>query len=115
MKISKITAAAALSLLAATAAHAETYEGVHPLTTANGRADVAAEAIVAARSGNVNGDVESSMVAAPLANSIARETVHAQAVAAAQVPNQNLDRKAFVNSVIPAQYKIAPPVAQAAL
>lgn len=115
MKLSKIIAAAALSVLAITAANAETYEGVHPLTIANNRPDVAAEAVLAARSGNMSGDLESSMVAAPLANPVDREIVRAQAVAAAQAPNQNLDRKAFVNSVIPAQYKIAPPMAQAAL
>ena len=39
MKTSKLIAAAALSVLAAAGAvHAETYEGVHPLTIANSRA-----------------------------------------------------------------------------
>ena len=33
-----------------------------------------------------------------------RATIEAQGVAAAHAPNQNLDRKAFVNSNIPAAY-----------
>ena len=79
MKTSKIIAAAALTILAAAGAQAETYEGVHAPVSANSRADV-----------------------------------NAQAVATAHEANQNLDRKAFVNSVIPSQYKITRPVTQQA-
>jgi cellobiose-specific phosphotransferase system component IIB len=113
MKTAKIITAAALSLLAAAGAHAETYEGVQPLTSANSRADVTIEAVATARSGNVNADVASSMVVPPVAYSKNRAVVRAEAVAEAHAPNQNLDRAAFVNSTIPAQY-IAPRMAQAA-
>ena len=41
MKTSNILAAAALSLLAAAGAHAETYDGVQPLTSGYSRADFA--------------------------------------------------------------------------
>ena len=104
MKTSKIIAAAALALFAAAGAQAETYEGVHQLTNSRARADVAAEATVAARAGNVYGDGQSSNVAPVLTASVDRSVVRAEAVAAAHAPNQNLDRKAFVNSVVPAQY-----------
>ena len=45
MKTSKIIAAAALTILAAAGAQAETYEGVHAPVSANSRADVNAQAI----------------------------------------------------------------------
>ena len=40
MKTSQIIAAATLSLLAAAGAQAETYDGVHALTSGNSRAEV---------------------------------------------------------------------------
>ena len=104
MKTSKIIAAAALSILAAAGAHAETYEGVHQLTSANSRADVAAEAVVAARSSNVNADIESSRSAQLVASTVDRATVRAEAVAAAHAPNQNLRSEAFAGSVVPSQF-----------
>ncbi|RZL94749.1 MAG: alpha/beta hydrolase [Variovorax sp.] len=104
MKTSKIIAAAALAVLAAAGAQAETYEGVHQLTHSRARADVAAEATVAARAGNVYGEGLSLNVAPVLTASVDRSVVRAEAVAAAHAPNQNLDRKAFVNSVVPTQY-----------
>ena len=56
MNASKILSAVAVALMAvAGAAHAETYEGVHPLTSAANRADVAAEAVVAAHSAKNSG------------------------------------------------------------
>ncbi len=104
MKTSKIVAAAALSLLAAVAAHAETYEGVHQITSERSRADVSAEAVVAARAANPYSDAAAAGVAPALTASVDRNAVRAQAVAAAHDPLQSLDRKAFVNSVIPSQY-----------
>jgi hypothetical protein len=116
MKTSNIIAAAALSLLAAAGAHAETYEGVIAPVSANSRAQVEAEAAaVAATSANLYADGMSSRVAQPMASSVDRATIRAQAEATAHEPNQNLDRKAFVNSVVPAQYKIAPVTKQAGL
>ena len=104
MKTSNIIAAAALSLFAVAGAHAEQYEGVHPLTHGASRADVSAQAVAAARAGNVYGDGQSFNVAPVLTASVDRSVVRAEAVAAAHAPNQNLDRKAFVNSVVPTQY-----------
>lgn len=114
MKTSKIIAAAALTILAAAGAQAETYEGVHAPVSANSRDDVNAQAVAAARSENPYGDAASSRVAPAMTASVDRSTVNAQAVATAHEPNQNLDRKAFVNSVVPSQYKIERPVTQRA-
>ena len=114
MKTSKIIAAAALSILAAAAAQAETYEGVQAAVSANSRAEVNAQAVVAARSENPYADGVSSRVAPALTASADRAAIRSQAVATAHEPNQNLDRKAFVNSVVPSQYKISRPVTQQA-
>ncbi|MDM0077373.1 alpha/beta hydrolase [Variovorax sp. J2P1-59] len=103
MKTSKLIAAAALSVLAAAGAHAETYEGVHPLTTANSRANVSAEATVAARSGNPYGDGSDAGVQT-VASNTDRAAVRAQAVAAAHNPLQSLDRRAFYRDQVPAAY-----------
>ena len=106
MKTSKIISAAALALLAtAGVAHAEEYEGVHALTSERTRAEVRAEAVAAARVGNIYGDAADAGVTQLAGNStVDRAAVRAQAVAAAHDPLQNLDRKAFVDSTIPAQY-----------
>jgi len=106
MKTSKIISAAALALLAAAgAAHAEEYDGVHALTTQRTRAEVQAEGQSVARSGNVYGEGYYAGVTQVDGNSsVDRNAVRAQAVAAAHDPTWNLDRKAFVNSAIPAQY-----------
>ena len=115
MKTSKIIAAAALSILAAAGAQAETYQGVQAPVSANSRADVNAQAVVAARSSdNLNLDAVSSRVAPALTASADRAVIRSQAVATAHEPNQNLDRKAFVNSVVPSQYNITRPVTQQA-
>jgi hypothetical protein len=105
MKTSKFVAAAALSLLAAVGAQAETYQGVQAPVSANSRAEVNSQAVVAARSANPYAEGASSAVTPALTASADRATVQADAVATAHAPNQNLDRKAFVNSVVPAQYK----------
>ncbi|WP_295989101.1 alpha/beta hydrolase [uncultured Variovorax sp.] len=104
MKNPKITAAAGLSLLLAASgvALAQGFEPVQPLKAATSRSAVAAEADAAARDGNVYGDV----IAAPLISrpsSRDRASVRAEAVATAHAPNQNLDRRAFVNSEVPPQ------------
>ena len=114
MKTSKIIAAAALSILAAAGAQAESYEGVHAPVSTHSRAEVNAQAVVAARSENPYADGVSSRVAPALTASADRSVIRSQAVATAHEPNQNLDRKAFVNSVVPAQYNIARPVTQRA-
>ncbi|RSZ32321.1 MULTISPECIES: alpha/beta hydrolase [unclassified Variovorax] len=105
MKTSNLVAAAVLSLLAASGAQAQQgFEPVQPLKAVTSRGDVAAGADAAARDGNVYGDV----VAPPLVSrpsSLDRASVRAQAVAAAHAPNQNLDRRAFVNSEVPPQFQ----------
>jgi hypothetical protein len=105
MTASKILAAAALSLLAAAGAHAETYEGVQAVTSGYSRADVAPQAVAAARAGNVYGDSVSSTVAPALTASADRATIRGEAVAAAHAPGQNLRRESFAGSVVPAQAK----------
>ncbi|MDR6857389.1 helicase SNF2 [Variovorax guangxiensis] len=87
MKTSKIIAAAALSLLAAAGAQAETYEGVHAPVSANSRADVRAQAVVAARSDNPYAEAVSSRVAPVLSASTDRGIVRNGAVAAAHSAN----------------------------
>ena len=52
MNASKILAAAALSLLAAAGAQAETYEGVLSVNSGVSRSEVAPQAVAAARAGN---------------------------------------------------------------
>lgn len=108
MKTSRLVAAAALSILAAAGAQAETYDGVHPLTTANSRAEVNAQAVIAAHSENPYAEGYSAGVAPVMTASADRATVRAEAVAAAHAPNQNLRREAFAESVIPSQYKMDP-------
>ena len=83
MKTSKIIAAAALTLLAAAGAQAETYEGVHPLVSANSRTTVRAEAVAAAHSAKPYSDAAESGVPAVVASTVDRATVRSQAVAAA--------------------------------
>jgi hypothetical protein len=83
MKTSKIIAAAALTLLAAAGAQAETYEGVHPLVSANSRATVSAEGVTAAHRADPYADGAGSGVPAVVASTADRATVRSQAVAAA--------------------------------
>ena len=103
MNTSKIVAAAALSLLAVAGANAETYDGVHPLTSANSRAEVQTSAVAAARAGNVYGDASEAGVET-VASNTNRDTVREQAVAAAHNPLQSLDRRAFYRDQVPAAY-----------
>lgn len=100
---SKLLAAAALSVLAVAGASAETYEGVHPLTTANTRAEVQGGAVAAARGGNLFGEAASAGVET-VASTTDRATVREQAVAAAHNPLQSLDRRAFYRDQVPAAY-----------
>lgn len=83
---SKLLCATALALAAVTgAAHAETYEGVHPPTSAESRADVAAGAVVAAaRAPDPYAEGASSGAAPIVAGAVDRATVRAEAYAAAR-------------------------------
>jgi hypothetical protein len=82
----KILAAAALSALAMAGAQAETYQGVQAPVSVNNRADVHAQALVAARSVNPYGDVAGDGVTT-IAGNTDRASVRSQAVAAAHGPN----------------------------
>ncbi|RZL87084.1 MAG: alpha/beta hydrolase [Variovorax sp.] len=104
MNASKILAVTALSFLAAAGAQAETYEGVHALTSSANRSEVAAEAVAAARAGNAYSDSANSGVVA--INSTAdRAEVRAEAVAKAHDPFASLDRRAFYRDQVPDAYK----------
>jgi len=91
MNTRNIIAVAALSLLATVGAQAETYNGVHPLVSANSRADVQAQAVVAAHGANPYADGASSGPAQVIAGNVDRSTVRAQAVAAAHTANPYAD------------------------
>jgi hypothetical protein len=84
MTASKLLSAISLALLAAAgAAHAETYEGVHQLTSAASRADVASQAVVAAHSANPYATGANAGPAQVIVSSTSRAAVRAEAVAAA--------------------------------
>jgi len=104
MNASKILAAAALSLLAAAGAQAETYQGVHPLTSGATRAEVASQGVAAAHAADAYGDVAGA--GAQVINSTAdRAQVYEEAVAKAHDPFASLDRRAFYRDQVPAAYK----------
>lgn len=96
--------AIAAALLGASGAHAETYEGVHAITSGATRSDVNVEAVAAARAGNVYADGADDGVAT-VNSTLARSDVNDQAVAAAHNPLQSLDRRAFYRDEVPAQYR----------
>jgi hypothetical protein len=107
MTISKILSAIALAVIAASgAAHAETYQGVATVNSQQSREAINSQAVIAARSGNIYGDAADEGVIQLTGRSFDRAAVRAEAVETAQAANQNLDRKAFVNSVVPSQFKI---------
>ncbi|MDQ0588834.1 helicase SNF2 [Variovorax paradoxus] len=85
MTASKILSAVAVALMAvAGAAHAETYEGVHQLTSAASRADVASQAVVAAHSANPYATGANAGPAQVFVSSASRDTVRAEAAVAAR-------------------------------
>jgi hypothetical protein len=84
MNASKILSAVAVALMAvAGAAHAESYDGVHQVTSAASRADVAGQAVVAAHSANPYATGADAGPAQVIASSTSRAAVRAEAVAAA--------------------------------
>ncbi|MDP9892045.1 hypothetical protein J2W32_004188 [Variovorax boronicumulans] len=84
MTASKILSAVAVALMAvAGAAHAESYEGVHQLTSAASRADVASQAVVAAHSANPYATGANAGPAQVFVSSTSRAAVRSEAVAAA--------------------------------
>jgi mitochondrial fission protein ELM1 len=104
MNASKILAAAALSLLAAAGAQAETYDGVHTVNSSVSRAEVAPQAVAAARVGNEYSDGASAGAQA-FTSTADRATIQAEAVAKAHDPFASLDRRAFYRDEVPQAYK----------
>ena len=83
-RIAALSAIAFAMLGAAGAVHAETYEGVHQLTSAASRAEVASQAVVAAHSANPYATGANAGPAQVFVSSTSREAVRADAVAAAR-------------------------------
>ena len=113
MKTSHILAAAAISILAAAGAQAESYDGVHAGVSAKSRDEVSAEAVRTAAAPNQN-VVRGSRGAEPFNSVASPEAVRAQAVATANAPDQNVVGGSRVNSrVISTMNKPAEPRVQA--
>jgi hypothetical protein len=88
MNASKILSAVAVALMAvAGAAHAESYDGVHQVTSVASRADVAGQAVVAAHSANPYATGANAGPAQVIASSTTRAAVRAEAAAAARSEN----------------------------
>jgi hypothetical protein len=87
MTASKLLSAISIALLAAAgAAHAESYDGVHQLTSATSRAEVASQAVVAAHSADSYAE-GANQGPVQLVSSTSRAAVRAEAVAAAHSEN----------------------------
>jgi type IV secretory pathway TrbL component len=85
MTASKILSAVAVALMAvAGSAHAETYEGVHPLTSGVSRAEVASEAVAAAHSADPYATAAQAGPARAFVSTVSVDAVRAEAVAAAR-------------------------------
>jgi type IV secretory pathway TrbL component len=85
MTASKILSAVAVALMAvAGSAHAESYEGVHPLTSGVSRAEVASEAVAAAHSADPYATGAQSGPARAFVSTASVDAVRAEAVAAAR-------------------------------
>lgn len=90
-------AAAALSLFAAFAVQAETYDGVQRTTSARTSEEVSSEAVRAAAAGNQN-IPRGSRGAETFTPQADAEAVRAQAIAAANAPDQNVSSGSRYNS-----------------
>ena len=91
MNRKSILAVGALLILAAAGAQAETYDGVHPLTHDASRAQVRAEAVVAAHSPDPYADGFDAGVPETISSDIARTMVRQEAVVAAHSPDPYAD------------------------
>jgi hypothetical protein len=99
MKTSQILAAAALTLLAATGAQAETYQGVNAAVSTKSRDEVNAEAVRTASAPNQN-VTRGSRGPETVAVSKDRSLVEAEAVRTAAAPDQNVSSGSRVNSKV---------------
>jgi hypothetical protein len=82
-----LSALAFAMLGTAGAVHAETYEGVHSITSYASRADVRADAVAAAHNDNPYADGANAGPASVIASSTSRAAARAEAVAAAHSDN----------------------------
>ena len=114
MKKIQIVQGAILALLFASAAQAETYDGVLQGSSVRTRADVDAEAATVAQKEDLYRESASSGVIAPLGSSKSRDVVNAEAVKEAHSANQNLTGKAYYRDAIPSQYQSRPQLVNAA-
>jgi hypothetical protein len=106
MNTRNILAAAALTLLAATGAQAETYDGVLTVNTVASRSAVQGQAVAAARAGDTFGEGYAAGV--QTVNTTAdRSAVRGEAVVAAHNSLQTLNAKSYYRDQIPAEYKKA--------
>lgn len=99
----KTIAAAALSFFAIAAVQAETYDGVHAMTSSATRAQVSPQAEAATLAGNQYGEGATAGVHT-FTSTVDRSTVYAEAVARAHDPLASLDRRAFYRDQVPATY-----------
>ena len=99
MKSLNLIAAAALALVAVSAAQAETYDGVHAPVSALSRADVDAQAVAAAQAKDQN-VTRGSRGPETVAVSRDRAGVEAEAIRAAAAPDQNVSSGSRVNSKV---------------
>ena len=99
MKASQILTAAALTLVAAFGAHAETYEGVNQAVSTKSRDEVNTEAVRAAAAPNQN-VTRGSRGAETVAVSKDRALVEAEAMRTASAPDQNVTSGSRVNSKV---------------
>lgn len=97
MKTSQILAAAALTLLVAVGAQAETYQGVNTAVSTKSRDEVNAEAVRAASAPNQN-VTRGSRGPETVAVSKDRAIVQAEAVRTSYAPDQNVTGGSRVNS-----------------
>ncbi|MDN8618113.1 DUF4148 domain-containing protein [Variovorax ginsengisoli] len=99
MKTMNILSYAALTLLVATGAQAEPYDGVHPAVSSKSRQDVNAEAVRTASAPNQN-VARGSRGPETVAASKDRAIVEAEAIRTASAPDQNVASGSRVNSKV---------------
>lgn len=100
-----LLAASAIAALCSTPAFAEQYQGVLVPSSQFSRAEVHAQAIAAAREGDIYAESASAGLHPSVVATTDRARVRGEARAIANAKNQNLDSKAFFNSVVPSQYR----------
>ena len=91
MKVKSLATIALVSILAAAGAQAETYDGVHPLTSQASRSAVRSGAVLAAHSPDPYDDGADAGPPERFVSTVSRSTERAQAVEAAHSPDPYAD------------------------